>query len=155
MGAPTGSTEVLSSVCPRDTGWRAFPAGKPLMATVAAPATDCFLMGAHDEGEGIRGGARDCWCGKSRELIGGPNAARVDLADVHPLARSRRMDGSGTIGERYVDLPGDGARSGVAPEERRGDHVGRKDRPVGRIVDDDGDGPVLRAGRRHTQPGKN
>jgi len=46
------------------------------------------------------------------------------------------------------------ARGGVAPEERWGGHVGRKDRAVGRIVDDDAGGPVLRAGRRHTEPGQ-
>ncbi len=61
----------------------------------------------------------------------------------------------GTIGKRYVDLPGDGARGGVAPEEGRGSYVRRDDGPIGWIIDNNGDGIVLREGRGHTQTGKN
>ena len=107
-----------------------------------------------DGGVGYPGAGGGLLWRQFRELIGGRNAARVDLADVHPLPLCGCVDGSGTVGERYVELPGDGARGGVAPEERWGGHVGRKDRAVGRIVDDDAGGPVLRAGRRHTEPGQ-
>src|SRR5271157_1966184 len=71
MGAPTGSAEVLSSMCPRDTGWRAFPEAKPLMVTVAAPATECFLMAAQVAGSGIQVWAAACWGVRAGGLLVG------------------------------------------------------------------------------------
>src|ERR1017187_12458 len=62
MGAPTGSAEVCSSMYPRDTGWLAFPAAKLPMVTVAAPATDIFLIAAQVAGSGIQVWAAAC-CG--------------------------------------------------------------------------------------------
>src|ERR1035438_9877895 len=64
MGAPTGSAEVCSNMCPTDTGWRAFAEAKPLMVMVAAPAADCFLIAPQLARSGIQVWAAAC-CGVS------------------------------------------------------------------------------------------
>src|ERR1039458_2353190 len=80
MGAPTGSVEVCSSMRPRDTGWRAFPA-KPLMATVAAPATDCFLIAAQVAGSGTQVWAAAC-CGVR---LGGRLLGETQRGSISPM----------------------------------------------------------------------
>ncbi len=68
-------------MCPRDTGWRAFPAAKPLMVTVAAPATECFLIAAQVAGSGIQVRAAAC-CGVS---LGGRFVGATQRGSISPM----------------------------------------------------------------------
>src|ERR1017187_1814853 len=81
MGAPTGSVEVCSNICPRDTGWLAFPAVTPLMATVGGPATDCFLIAAQVAESGFHVWAAAC-CGVR---LGGRLLGETQRGSISPM----------------------------------------------------------------------
>src|ERR1039457_6909749 len=114
MGAPTGSVEVCSSMRPRDTGWRAFPAAKPLMATVAGPATDCFLMAAQAPGSGVHVWAAAC-CGVR---LGGRLLGETQRGSISPMRIRSPLDATWMPAEpsandtsiRQETAPGAGSR---------------------------------------------
>src|ERR1017187_9090174 len=68
-------------MCPRDTGWRAFPGAKPLMVTVAAPATDCFLIAVQVAGAGIQVWPSAC-CGVR---LGGRLGGETQRESISPM----------------------------------------------------------------------
>ena len=81
MGAPTGSGDVCRSMCPRDTGWRTFPAAKPLMVTVAAAETEFFLIAAQAAGSGNQVRASAC-CGVR---LGGRLVGETQRGSISPI----------------------------------------------------------------------
>src|ERR1017187_2192877 len=114
MGAPTGSVEVCSNICPRDTGWLAFPAAKPLIAMVAAPATDCFLIAAQVAESGFHVWAAAC-CGVR---LGGRLLGETHRRSIYPICLRSHLDVTWMPGEssandtsiRHETAPGAGSR---------------------------------------------
>jgi len=125
------------------------------MVTVAAPATECFLIAAQMAAVGYPGAGGGLLWRQFRELIWWTqrSAGRSRrCASAPPFAGC--VDGSGTRRRNDTSI----CQEDGGPRRRRARGTlgrpmsGGKIAPSARIVDDDGLGPVLRAGRRHTEP---
>jgi hypothetical protein len=104
---------------------------------------------------GVRGGLFRGECG---QLVGGGDAARVDLANFHSLAQGAKVEGLGAIGKGNIDAPGRSSVVAIAPDEDGRDDLRRKDGTVLGIIDGDGGGggagqERLCGGERLNRPG--
>src|ERR1039457_3669312 len=147
---------------PREMAWSGASPRKPMMVTVAALATECRLMAC----QVTRSGVQECAAARCGVSLGGSfvsatqsgsilpmrrrqvrsepgwlvrpgDATRIDPADAHALALGGPVNRRRAIAERDVDSPEGDTLPAIAPQERRGRDLGRKDRSFFRIIDRD------------------
>jgi hypothetical protein len=64
-------------------------------------------------------------------------ATGIDISDFDRFSPRLRVNPGRTILKSNLDPPNCGSLRGIVPKERRGDNLGRENRPFRRIIDSD------------------